>query len=214
MSNFSMALFERAVSQLFPPVITVAAALLFYSLVRRFTRVLVHHQQVTPVMALRMRLAVRWVLVGATTLIVLQQTGIFGQAWALLSAIIAALAVAFVASWSMLSNATCALLILVYRPFRMGDEIELLEADGKVVVRGRVVDLNLLYTTVQEDNEAVVRVPNNVFIQKYARVRRQGRAPDPSRDSKEPFFTITPGTHSAYRAPAPDKANNEQAGRS
>ena len=47
--------------------------------------------------------------------------------------------------------------------------------------------------------DAVVRIPNNLFVQKYSRVRREGHAPDPSRDSSIPFFTITPGLFSAYK---------------
>lgn len=200
-------MFENAVAHLAPSVITIAVALLLYWVVRRGTRVLAQHGQITAIMALRLRLTARWILIGSATLIVLQQTGVFGQAWAVLSAVVAALAVGFVASWSLLSNATCALVLLVYRPFRVGDEIELLEPNGVIGVAGRVVDLNLLFTTVLETTDAVVRVPNNVFVQKYSRVRRQGHAPDPARDTKEPFFTITPGTRFASRpAPGEQKA--------
>ena len=197
----SRELLEQSAQTILPSVVTVAVALLLYYVVRRSTRALARHGQITAVMALRLRLAARWLLAGSTCLIVLQQTGVFGQAWAVLSAVVAALAVAFVASWSVLSNATCALLLLFYRPFRVGDEIELLEPDGKIGVSGRVVDLNLLYTTLHEASDAVVRVPNKVFVEKYARVRRQGHAPDPARDSKEPFFTITPGTRFSVKAP-------------
>jgi small-conductance mechanosensitive channel len=199
------ALLEEWVRGIAPSVITIAVALLVYYVVRRSTRALARHGQITAVMALLMRRTVRWFLIGSTTLIVLQQTGIFAQAWALLSAVFAALAVAFVASWSVLNNVTCAMILLIYRPFRVGDEIELLEPDGKVGVAGRVVDLNLLYTTVHEASNAVVRVPNQVFVQKYSRVRRQGTAPDPTRDSKEPFFTITPGTRYAHHPAAQDE---------
>lgn len=201
----SRELFEQSVRHVFPSVVTIAVALLLYYVVRRSTRALAHHGQITSIMALRLRMAARWLLAGSTSLIVLQQTGVFGQAWAVLSAVVAALAVAFVASWSVLSNATCALLLLVYRPFRVGDEVELLEPDGKIGVSGRVVDLNLLFTTVHEASDAVVRVPNKVFVEKYARVRRQGHAPDPARDSKEPFFTITPGTRFSTKATDADE---------
>lgn len=198
--------FEQMVRQSAPSLITVAVALLLYHIIRRSTRALARLGQLTPIMALRLRMTARWVLVGSTTLIVLQQAGVFGQAWAVLSAVAAALAVGFVASWSVLSNATCALLLLVYRPFRVGDEIELLEPNGAVGVAGRVVDLNLLFTTVHESSDALVRVPNNLFVQKSSRVRRQGHAPDPTRDSKEPFFTITPGTRKAHSAASPEAA--------
>jgi small-conductance mechanosensitive channel len=197
--------FERLVRELTPCVFTIAVALFLYQIVRRSTRVLAQRGQLSSVMALRLRLTARWVLVTSSTLIVLQQTGVFGQAWAVLSAVIAAVAVGFIASWSVLSNATCALILLVYRPFRIGDEIDLLEPDGKVGVSGRVIDLNLLFTTLLEANDAVLRVPNNLFVQKYCRVRREGHAPDPSRDSSVPFFTITPGMRSAHRPPSAPK---------
>lgn len=199
---------EQVVRGIAPSVITIAVALLLYYVVRRSTRALARIKQLTPVMALRLRLTARWLLIGSTTLIVLQQTGVFGQAWAVLSAVAAAIAVGFVASWSVLSNATCALLLLVYRPFRVGDEIELLEPNGVVGVAGRVVDLNLLFTTVHEASDALVRVPNNLFVQKSSRVRRQGHAPDPSNDNKEAFFTITPGTRHAHQVPAQKDASS------
>jgi small-conductance mechanosensitive channel len=194
-----LGVFEQTVRQLVPSVFTLAGALLLYQLVRRSTRLLAQHGQLTPIMALRMRVSARWVLIAATALIVLQQIGVFGQAWAVLTAVLAAIAVGFVASWSVLSNATCALLLLVYRPFRVGDEVELLEPDGKVGVSGRVIDLNLLFTTLLDGGDAVLRIPNNLFVQKYSRVRREGQAPDPARDSATPFFTITPGTRLAYK---------------
>jgi small-conductance mechanosensitive channel len=194
-----LSIFEQTVRQLAPSVITVAAALGVYQLVRRSTRLLAQHGQLTPIMALRMRLSVRWILIGGTALIVLQQIGVFGQAWAVLTAVLAAIAVGFVASWSLLSNITCAVLLLLYRPFRIGDEIELLEPDGRVGVSGRVIDLNLVFTTLLDTGDAVVRIPNNLFVQKYSRVRREGHAPDVSRDTSIPFFTITPGTHTAYK---------------
>lgn len=191
--------FEQSVRQFAPSVLTVAVALALYQLVRRSTRLLAQHGQLTPVLALRLRLTARWLLIASATLIVFQQTGVFGQAWAVLSAVTAAIAVGFVATWSVLSNATCALLLLVYRPFRVGDEVELLEPNGSVGVCGRVIDLNLLFTTLLEEGDVVVRIPNNLFVQKYSRVRREGHAPDPTRDSASPFFTITPGTRVAYR---------------
>jgi small-conductance mechanosensitive channel len=183
-------------------IVTVAVALLLYQGVRRSTRVLVMRGRLSDIMALRLRLVARWVLVLGTLLIVLQQTGVFREAWALLTAVATALAVGFVASWSVLSNATAALLLLVYQPFRVGDEVEIVENDGKVVVKGRVVDLNLFFTTVLGEDSAL-RVPNNLFVQKYSRVRRAGRAPDPALDSAGPFFTLSPGGRWLGRAHAP-----------
>ena len=135
----------------------------------------------------RLQLARRWALFVVAGLIVLQATGLFENAWALLSAVLATLAVGFVAAWSLLSNATSALLILAFRPFRSADAIELVEPSNGSVLGGRVTDMNLMYTTLEEKDEATGRsatlhVPNNLFFQKLVRVR------SPHEPSAEPFF--------------------------
>jgi small-conductance mechanosensitive channel len=116
----------------------------------------------------------------------LQATGIIGEAWAIVSAAIAALAVGFVATWSLLSNITAAVLVLIFRPFRVGDRIQILESD-KIVVEGIVLDLNLAFTTVQ-DHSMACRIPNNLLFQRVVRVSRAGKAPDPAEDASAPFF--------------------------
>ena len=58
-------------------------------------------------------------------------------------------AVAFFAAWSVLSNLFCALLIFTVRPFRIGNYIEVLDTADKPGAKGRVVDINLLYTTLR-----------------------------------------------------------------
>jgi small-conductance mechanosensitive channel len=208
----SQALAEMARNSM-AAIITIFAALLVYQLVRRSTRALVQKDQMSDVMALRLRITARWALIGLSSLIILQQTGIFNEAWALMTAVGAALSVAFVASWSMLSNATAALVVLVYRPFRVGDELEIVEFDGKTVAKGRVVDLNLFFTTVYQESEAAaLRIPNNLVIQKYCRVRRAGHAPDPSLDSAGAFFTISPGLQWTPRSGAPAKPGSSAPG--
>ena len=82
-------------------------------------------------------------------------------------------AVAFFAIWSVLSNLLCAVLILTVGPFRLGDVVEIVEAFDKPIVKGRVIDINLLYTTLEEVAEpvtgAIVQVPNSLFFQKAVR---------------------------------------------
>ena len=81
----------------------------------------------------------------------------------------------------MLSNIFCTVLIFATRPFRLDDFIEVVENGEKAGLRGRVVDINLIYTTLQEvasgDQGAntVLQVPNNLFFQRVVR-RWRGRA--------------------------------------
>lgn len=80
---------------------------------------------------------------------------------------------AFFAVWSVLSNLFCAVLIFTIGPFRLGDRVEVLEAADKPGAKGRVIAINLLYTTLQEDAEAgsgaLVQIPNSLFFQKVVR---------------------------------------------
>jgi hypothetical protein len=64
--------------------------------------------------------------------------------------------------------------------------IEVFEED-RSVVRGKVVDLNLMFTTIV-DGDVASRVPNNFFLQKVTRVSRKGHPPDPREDLSSPFF--------------------------
>jgi small-conductance mechanosensitive channel len=62
----------------------------------------------------------------------------------------------------------------VFDLFRLGDEIEIIEATGGKGLRGRVVDLNILYTSIEDTNDeeadkAITQVPNNLFFQKITR---------------------------------------------
>jgi small-conductance mechanosensitive channel len=168
----------------------IAALILLFTLVstliRRLLRRLSRSNHMKPMTASRLIAIVRWSSVTVLLLVILQITGVVGQAWAILSATFAALAVGFVAVWSLLSNVTSALIVLAFRPFRVDDEIEVFEGD-KSIVKGRVADLNLMFTTIV-DGDVASRVPNNFFLQKVTRVTRKGVAPDPTDDMSAPFF--------------------------
>lgn len=156
------------------------------TIVGRVLKRLSQTKHVAPGTALRLIGIIRWTALFIFGLVALQITGVVAQAWAIISATLAALAVGFVATWSLLSNMTAALILLTFRPFRVDDEVEVLDAD-KQVVKGRVADLNLMFTTIV-DGDVACRVPNNLFLQKVVRVTRQGVAPDPSDDTAAPFF--------------------------
>lgn len=117
---------------------------------------------------------IKWLILIVLLLVVL---GLFGISvasfWAALSGVLVLLAIGFVAVWSLLSNLLCSVLLIVFSPFRIGDEIEIQDPASPVTVRGRVSDINLMFTTLQASNEAgdesLLRIPNNVFFQKYIR---------------------------------------------
>jgi len=106
--------------------------------------------------------------------------------WAPLSALFAMVAIGFVAVWSMLSNILATVIILLWRPFNVGEEIEV-QPDG---VKGRVVDINFMYTMLKSDGDVRTNVPNAMFIQKY--IRRQRVSAQPARSLAEQLVAEKP----------------------
>ncbi|MNT46379.1 Mechanosensitive ion channel [compost metagenome] len=111
---------------------------------------------------------------GSALLLALEHLGVSaGVLWAAFSGFVAVAAVAFFAVWSVLSNLFCAVLIFTVGPFRLGDRVEVVEAADKPGAKGRVIAINLLYTTLEEDavagTGALVQIPNSLFFQKVVR---------------------------------------------
>lgn len=104
--------------------------------------------------------------------------------WTAFTGFAAVGAIAFFAGWSVLSNLFCTLLIVVMRPFRLHDRIELLEGGDKPGVKGEVVDINMVYTSLLEADGSTLQVPNVLFFQ---RITRRWPLPDDAR------ARLTPG---------------------
>ncbi len=79
-------------------------------------------------------------------------------------------AIGFVAVWSLLSNISCTFILILLKPFRVNDVIEFVGEE----VRGRVVDLNLIFTTLKTEEGDEMKIPNNMFFQKVLR-KKEGQ---------------------------------------
>ncbi|MDR7335312.1 mechanosensitive ion channel family protein [Roseateles asaccharophilus] len=104
----------------------------------------------------------------------LERMGVSGAVlWTAFTGFATVGAVAFFAAWSVLSNLFCTLLIYVTRAFRIGDVVELLEPGHTVGVKGRVMDINMVYTTLQESGDlqdgVSLQLPNSLFFQRTLR---------------------------------------------
>ena len=143
-----MALFTKFIYEISGVLAVLLVALVASLVLKRLINVMRDRKHVSPLIANRLHAVRRWVIIVLAILFILETLGIFRGAWALISTALAALALGFVAAWSVLSNATAALLIVIFRPFRIGDEIELLELSNGFPIGGRVLDMNLLYTTL------------------------------------------------------------------
>ncbi|MGO4262058.1 mechanosensitive ion channel domain-containing protein [Lysobacter sp. TAB13] len=156
----------------------LVAAWLLTTLLRHLLRRLSTRYELAPAFAIGVRRVLSTVIYITALLLFLNRMGISGSVvWTTLTGFVAVGAVAFFAAWSVLSNIFCALLILTTRPFRLYDYIEVLEGGDKPGLRGRVVDINFIFTTLQESHangdDTVLQVPNSQFFQRSTRRWRQ-----------------------------------------
>ncbi|AMJ57159.1 MULTISPECIES: mechanosensitive ion channel family protein [Stenotrophomonas] len=121
-------------------------------------------------------------IIGAVALVaILQALNVQASVlWTAFTGFAAVGAVAFFAAWSVLSNIFCTFLIFTTRPFRLGDQIELLENGEKPGLKGVVTDINLIYTTLHEvggpSEGTLMQIPNSLFFQRGLRRWRGGDA--------------------------------------
>ncbi len=188
--------------------IVLAALLLQRLLLRIIMRASDHyqfpHELLTPINAV-----VRWLILGSAGLLVLERLGVSAAVlWTAFTGFATVGAVAFFAAWSVLSNLFCAFLIFTVGPFRVGDHIELLDTADKPGALGRVMDINLLYTTLEDatapEPGTLLQIPNTLIFQRVVRRWRAGTPVPESRlhpaldsaacaaTAREPASTPTP----------------------
>ncbi|ENQ3160720.1 mechanosensitive ion channel family protein [Pseudomonas aeruginosa] len=165
-------------------------AWLLQRLVRRTVTRIGERYPVPPELLLPLRGGLRWLIMVSALIMVLERLGVSAEVlWTALTGFAAVAAVAFFAIWSVLSNLFCALLIFTVGPFSIGDRVELIDSADKPGVTGRVVAINLLYTTLEETLEdgspgPLLQVPNSLFFQKAVRRWRGPGFSTPTKNGK------------------------------
>lgn len=169
-------------------IIVIVAALALSFTVNRALTLLAKNTHLAKEHVAPFRKIARVLIAIAAVILILNVFGFsLGGLWTILSTVLAMVAIGFVAVWSVLSNMLCTFIILLSRPFAIGDEIQFAGEE----VKGRVEDMNFIYTTLRCDDGAVLQIPNNQFFQKVLR-RRPAAHP---RDLETQFNR--PSTHHA-----------------
>jgi len=156
----------------------VLVAWLLHRLFKRVIQRASDHYEFPNELLMPIHTVVRWLIIAGSVLLILERMGVSASVlWSAFTGFATVGAVAFFAAWSVLSNIFCSILIYTTRPFGLNDEVELLESGDKPGLGGRVLDINLIYTTLEEkapgpeDQGSYLRVPNNLFFQRMTRLR-------------------------------------------
>lgn len=132
---------------------------------------LIHVPDATALAVTRLVTGALWLV---TLMLVLGLWGVsVGGLWTVLVSAIAVVGVGFVANWAMVSNFTASIFIAVWRPFQLGDMVEVIPEN----LKGRLVGRNMMFVVLREESGAEVHIPNNLFFQKMTRVVAAGREP-------------------------------------
>lgn len=154
---------ERLITQLIQSAVIVVGAVVLLVVVRRGLE-WVMNKAGLPALALKpVSLIFRVVvLLGAAMMIATvfdyNANSILGG----LMAVAGLVAIGFVAVWSVLSNTLCTFVLIIFKPFSVGDELQLPTEN----VTGKVVDVSLMFTTLREEGGGLIQIPNNMFFQK------------------------------------------------
>lgn len=160
------------------PALQVAAIVLLAWLLQAFVRRLLarlgERYQLPATVITPARRLLRWLIYSVALLLALERLGVSSEVlWTGITGFVTVAAVAFFAAWSVLSNLFCAFLIFTVGPFRVGDHIELLDTAEKPGALGRVVDINLLYTTLEDatapEPGSLLQIPNALIFQRVLR---------------------------------------------
>ncbi len=171
-------------------VLIIMAAWLLQRILRRLVRRASEHYALPADMIMLANGLSRWAILLASTLLVLERLGVSAAVmWTAFTGFATVGAVAFFAAWSVLSNLFCAMLIFSVGPFRVGDVIEILDTADTGGARGRVIDINLLYTTLEDvsphTSGTLLQIPNTLVFQRVVRRWRPGQAVPQSTTGKE-----------------------------
>ncbi|MDD2713735.1 MAG: mechanosensitive ion channel family protein [Simplicispira sp.] len=169
------------------------AALLLQHVLRRLVERASAHYQLPHELLVPLNGLLRWAILISALLMVLERLGVSATVlWTAFTGFATVGAVAFFAAWSVLSNLFCAFLIFTVGPFRVGDTIELLDTAEKPGARGRVLDINLLYTTLQDSSNhgtgTLLQIPNALIFQRVVRRWKAGQTVPPMAPGDVPTF--------------------------
>ncbi|MBU0994366.1 MAG: mechanosensitive ion channel family protein [Proteobacteria bacterium] len=157
--------------------IVMLIMILLLRFINRITNMLRSREKISPPLILILRSILKWLVYISVLLIILQQIGIkINSLWTFLTAAATMVAIGFVAVWSVLSNLLCTLMLIIFRPFQIGDKIEIVDPAMTSGVKGRVKNINMLFTTLIETTDKTsdvwkTHIPNNLFFQKIVRCK-------------------------------------------
>ncbi len=159
---------------IYSAVIVLSIALLFYA-IKRYAKKTQEKFGIrkSRYFAIRRMLTIASVVLSTAVLLLIWDVSL-KHVWISLTSVLAVIAVAFFAIWSLIGNILAGFIIYFTSPFKVEDTIEVMP-DG---IQGTVLAINTFYTVLLDEDKNYINVPNSLFFQKYIQVKRmRGQKP-------------------------------------
>lgn len=124
------------------------------------------HRNVSEGYAKLFQSVIKWLIWIFGFILILHVWGVDVTAlWTAFVSTIAIIGVGLLAVWTMVSNITARFFIWFWRPMRLGQQIEIFPE----VLQGIVVQENLMFTELRQEDGRIIVIPNNMFFQRVIR---------------------------------------------
>lgn len=158
---------NQTILQLIWVLVIAAVALLLQGWIGRRITQFALQNRIPGNFTVALRVIIRWLILTVAAIIGFHVLGIeIGNAWTLLSTILAMVAVGFVAAWSLLSNTLAFFVLIIWNHWRIGNTIQVMPEN----LQGVVEDMDLMFTRLRTPDGGVLIVPNNIFLQRFVKV--------------------------------------------
>ncbi|MFH1061500.1 MAG: mechanosensitive ion channel domain-containing protein [Candidatus Omnitrophota bacterium] len=85
--------------------------------------------------------------------------------WVSMTSVLALIAVAFFAVWSLVGNILAGIIIFFTEPFKINDRIEILPDN----IKGKVIAINTFFILISDEDENIINIPNSMVFQKFVK---------------------------------------------
>lgn len=81
-----------------------------------------------------------------------------------ISSVFAVTGVALFAQWSIISNLTAGFIIFFFFPYRVGDQVRVVDKDDDIT--GRIEEISLFHVMIRRGEKEIITYPNSLMLQK------------------------------------------------
>ncbi|NPA23944.1 MAG: mechanosensitive ion channel [Crenarchaeota archaeon] len=109
----------------------------------------------------------KWLTILIIIFVILHVLNILKNVIAITMLVIGTLIFLAFAGWSIMGNITAGIVLMIWKPFQIGDSVEIIPEN----ISGRVEDITLMFTKIKTEQGDSIYIPNTLLMQKVIKTR-------------------------------------------